>query len=121
MTDDVNISHSFQYAAPASTADQTAAAVDPALYAAADCERVSMPDGGVLLIHRQSSNQMMVTEVSIALLNSADKKVAELIETVKTLTPLGSAQVLIETTDSKMRFQTYRSKKPFATWVRVHT
>ncbi len=41
---------------------------DDTLYAIADCERVDLHNGGVLLIHRQNDKQMVVArEVSVAL------------------------------------------------------
>ena len=41
---------------------------DDTLYAIADCERVDLQNGGVLLIHRHSDQQMIVArEVSVAL------------------------------------------------------
>jgi hypothetical protein len=71
MADDLNISYSYQTGSqtpasePASTASVDATTK---LYAFVDCERVSLPNGGVLLIHKLSDRQMVVAhEVSTAL------------------------------------------------------
>ncbi len=71
MADDSNISYSYQVggqaAAPQPANTNTAATGGP-LYAFIDCERVSLQNGGVLLIHKLSDSQLIVApEVSVAL------------------------------------------------------
>ena len=71
MSDDTSITYSYQ-------ANSTTPAQQPAtnntpdgngpLYAFVDCERVNLKNGGVLLIHKLSDNQLIVApEVSVAL------------------------------------------------------
>jgi hypothetical protein len=61
MTDDSTLSSSNQPAGATSGPDQ-------ALYAFSECERVSLPSGGALLIHKHSAAQMIVAaEVATAL------------------------------------------------------
>jgi hypothetical protein len=61
MTDDSTLSSSHQPAGATIAPDQ-------ALYAFSECERVSLPSGGVLLIHKHSAAQMIVAaEVASAL------------------------------------------------------
>ena len=75
MADDYNISYSYQTGSGTPAPQPTGTPVtspdtraDTALYAFADCERVDMQNGGTLLIHKHSDNQMIVApEVSIAL------------------------------------------------------
>ena len=70
MSDDVNISYSHQSGSgePASQTPTSTANKPQELYAFADCERVDLQNGTVLLIHRLSDAQMIVApEVSAAL------------------------------------------------------
>ena len=63
MSDDLNISYSHQ-GDPAGPA----AGTDSKLYAFADCEQVDLGNGSVMLIHRLSDAQMVITpEVAMAL------------------------------------------------------
>lgn len=63
MSDDLNISYSYQ----GNSADP-AGGSDPELYAFADCEQVDLGNGSVMLIHRLSDAQMVITpEVAVAL------------------------------------------------------
>lgn len=71
MANDYNISYSYQTGAEAPAAQPTKtapASEDTALYAFIACERVSIPNSGVLLIHKYSDAQIIVaSEVSAAL------------------------------------------------------
>ncbi len=92
MADEISINYSYQ--PPASTA-ATGAAPDTGpgsqLYAAADCERVDLRNGGILLLHRHSGRQLMVaSEVSVALgycgvFRSLPEHVAHLTRTIPEL------------------------------------
>ncbi len=81
MSDDYNISYSYQTGTPSPASQPTGTpspapqpdglpvpAPDNHLYAFAECNRVNIPNAGTLLIHRHSNSQIMVApEVSIAL------------------------------------------------------
>lgn len=65
MADDTTISYSYQTGGPTPANNAPA---DTTLYAFVNCERVSLHNSGVLLIHKLSDSQLIVApEVSVAL------------------------------------------------------